>query len=105
MMAENSNAREVNMAQAVAERNITVSDLSQQKVVAVEGVSADASVGEIVRGFLDELHLPRNDAHGQSLSYQALLNREARHLRSDELVGDALENGDWLTLHPVVDAG
>jgi len=93
------------MAQVAAELELTVSDTSQQKIVSVEGVSANASVGDIVQRFLDELKLPRNDAHGQSLSYQALLNREARHLRSDERVGDALENGDWLTLHPNVDAG
>lgn len=93
------------MAQVAAELDLTVTDTSQQRMVAVEGVSAEASVRELVQRFLDELKLPRNDAHGQSLSYQALLNREARHLRSDERVGDALVNGDWLTLHPDVDAG
>jgi hypothetical protein len=106
MMAENPKREGGDlMAQVAAEFELTVSDTSQQKIVSVEGVSAQASVGDIVQKFLDELNLPRNDAHGQSLSYQALLNREARHLRADERVGDALINGDWLTLHPDVDAG
>jgi hypothetical protein len=84
---------------------LTVSDVSQQKVLTVDGVSRDSTVGELVQGLLDELRIPRNEPDGRSVTYRAMLRREGRHLRSDERVGDALETGDYLTLHPNVDAG
>ena len=84
---------------------VTASDVSQQKIVTVDGVPRDSTVGDLVQSLLDELKQPRNDSTGRSVTYRAMLRREGRHLRSDERVGEVLEPGDYLTLHPSVDAG
>jgi hypothetical protein len=54
---------------------------------------------------LGKMNLPRNDASGAPLTYQARLEREGRHLNASERIGDALERGDKLTLQPNIDAG
>ena len=90
------------MAEAIA---LKVSDVSKQKMATVNDVPLEATVGELVKGLLDELKLPQNDPKGRSLSYHALLQREGRHLNASERVGAALIDGDELTLQPNVDAG
>ena len=90
------------MAEAIA---LKVSDVSKQKMASINDVPAEATVGELVKGLLKELRLPANDNDGRSLSYQALLQRESRHLNATERIGDALIDGDELTLQPNVDAG
>ena len=90
------------MAEAIA---LKVSDVSKQKMATINDVPAEATVGELVKGLLDELKLPRNDREGRSLSYHALLQREGRHLNATERIGTALIDGDELTLQPNVDAG
>lgn len=84
---------------------LMVSDVSNQKVVTVEDVPADSTVGDLVQGLLEEMGIPQNDQSGRSLTYRAMLHREGRHLFSHERVGEVLETGDQLTLHPNVDAG
>jgi hypothetical protein len=71
----------------------------------VQGVPTDATVGEVVKGLLDEMQLPQVDAHGHPMTYQAHLDREARQLHASELVGEALQPGDSLTLQPRIEAG
>ncbi len=93
------------MSYEAATLELTVSDVSRQKVRSVEDVSPESSAAELVQNLIDDLALPRNDAEGRSLSYRAMLRREARHLHGTERVGDAVENGDWLVLQPNVDAG
>jgi len=84
---------------------LLVRDVSQQKMAEVEGVAEDSTVGELVQSLLDELRLPRTDIDGRSLTYHALLEREARHVHASEKVGEALRPGDALTLQPNIDAG
>ncbi len=84
---------------------LKVSDVSKQKMATVNDVPAEATVGELVKGLLNELRLPANDTEGRSLSYHALLHRESRHLNATERIGDVLIDGDELTLQPNVDAG
>ena len=45
------------------------------------------------------------DRAGQPVSYDARLDREARHLHRSELVGDSLQPDDHLILHPRIMAG
>lgn len=85
--------------------DLEVSDVSRQKMARVSSIPPDANVGELVQALLDELKLPQSDALGRPLSYQALLQRESRHLQSAERVGSALKTGDSLTLQPSIDAG
>ena len=85
--------------------NLTVSDVSGQKVFRVPKAPPDATVGELVKSLLAQMSLPANDSDGQPLAYAARLEREGRHLNAAERVGDALETGDKLTLQPNIDAG
>jgi hypothetical protein len=84
---------------------VTASDVSKQKIVTVDDVPNDSTVGDLVQGLLDEMGIPRNDRQGRSLTYRAMLEREGRHLFSHERVGDVLQTGDYLTLQRNVDAG
>jgi hypothetical protein len=84
---------------------LTVSDVTRQKVREVEGVSTEATAAELVQALIDDLNMPRNDPAGRSLTYRALHRREARHLMPNERIGDSVKSGDWLVLQPNVDAG
>lgn len=84
---------------------LRATDVSQQRAVSVKGVPPDASVAELVQGLVAQMHLPKNDPTGNPITYQARLEREGRHLRSSERVGEALQNADTIRLVPTVDAG
>lgn len=85
--------------------NLTVSDVSGQKVFRVPKAPPDATVGELVNSLLSQMNLPANDPNGQPLAYAARLEREGRHLNASETVGEALEAGDKIQLQPNIDAG
>ncbi len=80
-------------------------DVSQQKVRRVNTVQPEVTVQEIIEPLLAQMNLPQNDPEGRPVTYQALLEREGRHLQSWERVGDALQSGDRLVLQPNIDAG
>jgi hypothetical protein len=84
---------------------LEISDVSGQKVFSVANAPTSHTVGELVHEMLGKMALPRNDASGAPLTYQARLEREGRHLNASERIGDALERGDRLTLQPNIDAG
>ncbi len=85
--------------------DLTVSDVSGQKRVKASSVPSNVSISEMVQELLARMGLGRNDGEGRPLNYRARLDREARHLNGDERVGDALQPGDEVTLHPSADAG
>ncbi len=95
------------MYTAVANQGIGLqaSDVSGQRRVNVRGVSPDSTVGELVKGLLERMRLPRNDSGGRPLTYHARLEREGRHLNGSETVGQALQEGDQVVLQPNIDAG
>jgi hypothetical protein len=84
---------------------LEIGDVSGQKVFAVSNAPADGTIGELLQEMLGKMNLPRNDAGGAPLTYQARLEREGRHLNASERIGDALERSDRLTLQPNIDAG
>jgi hypothetical protein len=84
---------------------LTVSDVTRQKVRTLEDVSTRATAAELVEAFISDLNMPRNDPAGRSLTYRALHRREARHLHPTEQLGDSVQPGDWITIQPNVDAG
>ena len=85
--------------------DIRARDLTGQKAFKVSAVSAQASVGEVVRGLLARMGLGTKDRQGQTLEYRARLEREGRQLHDAELVGDALQPDDELVLTPHISAG
>jgi hypothetical protein len=94
------------MAQAAAMTlGLRVSDVSGQKNVRASAVPRSSTIGELVDGLLARMGLARIDAEGRPLNYYARLEREGRHLNGSEIVGDALEEDDELTLTPNIDAG
>lgn len=84
---------------------LEATDVSQQKVRRMRDVQPDLTVQEIIEPLLAQMNLPQNDPEGRPVTYQALLEREGRHLQSWERVGDALQSGDRLVLQPNIDAG
>lgn len=93
------------MSRGTTTIDLTVSDVTGQKVRTVENVPPSATAAEIVDELIAELNLPRLNPSGNSLSYRALHRREARHLRPHERIGDSVRPGDRLVLHPTVEAG
>ena len=91
--------------EAVLEIPLEISDVSGQKVFSVSNAPATNTVGELVHEMIGKMNLPRNDASGAPLNYQARSEREGRHLNASEVIGDALKSGDRLTLQPNIDAG
>ncbi len=85
--------------------DVRVADVSGQKHAEAKGVPADSTVGELIHGLLTRMNLPRNDVSGRPLTYKARLDREGRHLRASETVGEALQENDRIVLQPDVDAG
>jgi hypothetical protein len=81
------------------------SDVSGQKTVSLNGVPADATIGEVTGPLPLKMKLPPNDVSGRPLTYHALLEREGRHLHDSERVGDALRPEDRIVLQPNIDAG
>jgi hypothetical protein len=92
-------------ATAVAEFAFEVSDVTGQKLLAVSNVGETVTVSELIRGLLDRMQLPANDAAGRPISYHARLDRIGAHLPGARLVRDLLVPGDRIVLQPNVDAG
>lgn len=85
--------------------HIVASDISEQKQLEVNEVPDDAQVQEVLDAIVKQMALPGEDVEGRPLVYQALLAREGRHLRGDEMAGEALLPGDRIVLHPNIEAG
>jgi hypothetical protein len=92
-------------ATAVAENSFEVTDVTGQKVLEVSGVPEDVTVSDLIRGLVERMRLPPNDAAGRPMSYHARLDREGRHLQGTERVRDSVQPGDRVVLQPNVDAG
>jgi hypothetical protein len=90
---------------ATATFDVLARDVTGQKRFRLTGVSAQSSVGELVRGALARMGLVTRDHTGQELDYRARLDREGRQLHSSERVGDALRSDDEIVLTPRVSAG
>jgi hypothetical protein len=93
---------------ATIERRKSISvlarDVSGQKRAAADA-PPDATVGELARGLLTRMNLPRADVEGRPLTYHVRLDREGRHLHASETVGEVLQENDQLVLQPKIQAG
>jgi hypothetical protein len=85
--------------------NLTARDASGQRKYAVRQVRADTTVQELIRGLVPRMGLPAEDSTGMPQAFHAFLERDGRHLRSSETIGDALKDEDEIILHPDVQAG
>ena len=85
--------------------SLVVRDITGSRRVKAAGVARGATIAEAIRDLLARMGLRRDDTEELPTHYRLRLDREARHLGSDELVGEALESDDEVTLHPSADAG
>ncbi|MGE3840278.1 MAG: hypothetical protein AB7I50_01700 [Vicinamibacterales bacterium] len=85
--------------------SLHVSDFAGQKRSRVSQVSRQSTVGELVASLLAKLGLADVNLEGRPMPYQLRLEREGRHVHAAEVVGDALQEGDEITLTPSIDAG
>jgi len=94
------------MSAAVAMKlNLTARDASGQRKFAVRDVRRDTTVQELLQGLVPRMGLPAEDSTGTPQAFHAFLERDGRHLRSSETIGDALRDEDEIVLHPDVQAG
>jgi hypothetical protein len=94
------------MTAAVATKlNLTARDVSGQRRFRMRDVRAGTTVHELIAKLTQLLGLPARDSAGAPQAFHAFLERDGRHLRSSEAVGDALRDDDEIVLHPDVQAG
>jgi hypothetical protein len=84
--------------------NLTARDTTGQRRYALSDVRGDATVRELVRGLVRKLGLSPEES-ALAPQFHAFLERDGRHLRSSEIVGEALREGDEVVLQPDVQAG
>lgn len=84
---------------------LTARDASGQRKYAVRELRADTTVQELIRGLVPRMGLPTEDSTGMPQAFHAFLERDGRHLRATDTVGEALKNEDEIVLHPDVQAG
>ena len=80
-------------------------DVTGQNVVNVNNLDREITVGELIEGLVPRMNLPRLGNGGRPLTYHARLEREGRHLHATEVVSDALQTEDRITLQPTIEAG
>lgn len=85
--------------------DIMAADVTGQNVVNVNSLDRAMSVGELLEALVPRMRLPRLGNGGRPLTYHARLEREGRHLHTTEVVGDALQTRDRITLQPTIEAG
>lgn len=85
--------------------NLTARDVTGQRKFSVRGLAGDTTVQELLQGLVSRMGLPTEDSTGTPQSFHAFLERDGRHLRSGETVGEVLKDQDEIVLHPDVQAG
>ena len=85
--------------------NLTARDASGQRRYAVKNVQGDSTVQELIHGLISRMGLPVKDSTGMPQAFHAFLERDGRHLRASETVGEVLKNDDEIVLQPDVQAG
>ena len=83
---------------------LQVRDASGQREAYPDDVADDSTVAEFVERMVKQMRLAPVDSAGRPLVYQALNQREGRHLHGSERVGEAVEPDDVVILHPNIDA-
>lgn len=83
--------------------DVTVDDFTGQVRRKVRHVPKEATVGDLLGSLVSELRLPINDSQGRPVSYAARLRGES--LAESDIVGEAIQEGDEVTLTQNVTAG
>lgn len=85
--------------------DIEAIDVTGQRRKRMLDYPADATVRDLLGDLVDQMELNRTNPAGAPVVYHGRLQREARHLHNSEIVGEALQSGDVISLHPKINAG
>ena len=89
----------------VAPVNITARDMNSQKTIRAR-IPGDLPVGEALPQVANRLGLPVDDiTTGGEQTYVGFLPRTNQHIGNGERVGEVLQEGDEVVLHPEAIAG
>jgi hypothetical protein len=92
-------------SQAVSGLNLFAHDASGQRRFSVSNFPKSAKVRDLITSLIPQMGLSANDTAGRPMDYQVFSRREHVHLRGSETVGEALQDGDSISLLPDVQAG
>ena len=93
------------MSEAIAaDLSLFASDASGQRKYAFK-FSPKAKVRELIDALIPKMGLSARDSTGRPLDYQAFAKRNRMHLQATETIGDALREGDEISLLPDILAG
>jgi hypothetical protein len=84
---------------------IEATDVTGHHTFRVRDYPERSTVDDLVRTLVAGMELSHTDPTGTPYTYHARLDREGRHLHASEIVGDALQTGDRISLQPNIDAG
>jgi len=80
-------------------------DASGQRRFSVSNFPRTARIRDLVKTLIPQMGLSSNDSAGRPLAYQAFSRREHCHLRGSDTVGQALLDGDEISVLPDIQAG
>ena len=81
------------------------SDATGQRKFSIRDFPRAAKIRDLIKALIPQMGLTTRDSTGRALDYQAFSKREQCHLRATETVGDALQDGDEISLLPDIQAG
>jgi hypothetical protein len=81
------------------------SDATGQRRFSVNSFPTTAKIRDLIKALIPQMGLNSTDTAGRALNYQAFSKREHVHLRSSDTVGEALRDGDEISLLPDIQAG
>ena len=85
--------------------DLFASDASGQRKFSINNFPRTARIRDLVASLIPQMGLSSNDTAGRPLNYQAFSRRENCHLRGSDTVGQALQDGDEISLLPDIQAG
>ena len=85
--------------------DLYASDASGQRKFSISNFPRTARIRDLVKSLIPQMGLSSNDTAGRPLDYQAFSRRENCHLRGSDTVGEALLDGDEISLLPDIQAG
>ena len=85
--------------------DLFASDASGQRRYAMSDVAPTTSIRDLIGALIPRMGLSWNDSEGRAMDYQAFAKRDGSLLRSEELVGRSLKDGDEISLLPDIQAG
>ncbi len=85
--------------------DLFASDASGQRKYSVRNFPRTATIRDLIKSLIPQMGLSSNDPDGRPLNYQAFTRDEHFHLRGSDTVGQALQDGEEISVLPDIMAG